>query len=248
IGGDFILFHHFPRFSELKRSSLPKVFWGFDLIDWPPDPSLNRRSSQRKGRMGNITRMSQLGFLSDGDWIANDDTGKLVHLFQGADTRITGFNDDSKSIQLMFTGTSRGGVGRQTWVDQLRLKYKGKFLHVEKVYREDLAEAIGKSMIVLAPDSPTTNLYWSNRVYVKLGFGAFLLHPYCELLATHYEDREEIVFYRSRDEMHSLINYYLRQPEERQRIALAGYERTIKEHTYIHRCKKLIDVVTERLF
>ena len=38
-------------------------------------------------------------------------------------------------------------------------------------------------------------------------------------------------FYRSTDDLIEKIRYYLAHPEERERIARAGYERTMREHT-----------------
>lgn len=86
----------------------------------------------------------------------------------------------------------------------------------------------------------------SNRAFVALGFGAFLMHPYCERLAEFYTD-SEIVFYRDRTELYDLIDRYLDLPERRQQIAEAGLARTLSTNLYRHRCEKLIQIVKERL-
>ena len=73
-------------------------------------------------------------------------------------------------------------------------KYEDLFHHVERTYREKLRERIGTHSMMVAPDAPVTDRYWSNRVFMAMGFGAFMLHPYCAKLAEMYKDGEEIIF------------------------------------------------------
>jgi spore maturation protein CgeB len=40
-----------------------------------------------------------------------------------------------------------------------------------------------------------------------------------------------------------LIQYYLDHQNEREAIARAGQERTMREHTYYQRVKELVDIV-----
>jgi spore maturation protein CgeB len=75
-----------------------------------------------------------------------------------------------------------------------------------------------------------------------------LLHPYSETLASEYEDGEEIVFYKNRESLHRLIAYYRVHELDRKDIALNGYMKTIKEHTYFHRCRTLMETIQDRLF
>jgi spore maturation protein CgeB len=62
-----------------------------------------------------------------------------------------------------------------------------------------------------------------------------------------YADRKEVVYYRSREELHGLIQEYRRAGDERRRIAEAGLARTAKEHTYQHRVATMMGVIKERL-
>jgi hypothetical protein len=130
----------------------------------------------------------------------------------------------------------------------MQARYGRDFRHVQSgVYRRELADLIASSDIVVAPDAPVTDRYCSNRIFNVLGFGGFLLHPYCEFLASMYEDRKEVVFYRSREELHGLIQEYRRAGDERRRIAEAGLARTAKDHTYLHRVATMMGVIKERL-
>lgn len=247
--GDFLLCHKWADTDALRAIKIPKVFWYFDLVDFP-DPTLSKRNQTRLNWMRDVLPLVDLGFCTDGDWVSKDTTGKLVHLFQGADARIAGRGQelvDQETPPILFSGIRNGGRGRANFVDEMTIQYSGAFLQVQGVYRQALANLIASTRIVVAPDAPVSDVYWSNRVYMTLGFGGFLLHPYCKLLAEHYEDGKEIMFYRSREELHAIIQRYYFQPEACRAIGDAGLQRTLAQHTYGHRVQELVRIVGERL-
>ena len=252
-GHDFMLFHKWNDFRGLSLLDrvIPRVFWYFDLVDFPSDPSLSRRCRSRKNWMMNAVPNSELGFCTDGDWVAQDRSGKLHWLMQGANPRdqLSTTANLKKDFPLLFTGgVLRYGDGRYSFVDEMVKRYGLKLrVNYDGMFQSNLHALISQSHIVLAPDAPVTDRYWSNRVYLSLGFKAFMLHPYSEGVARHYEDREQIVLYRSRPECHELVAYYLDHPRERDRIACAGFDRTMREHTYRHRLESLLATVKDRL-
>lgn len=249
---DFLLFHKWDNPDYIEKVQIPKVCWYFDLVDWQ-DPVLKYRCQTRIRWMEATAPHTDLLFCTDGDWVRRMQEvhpGKFHHLMQGADerfsfpgTRVPG----EPVVPLLFPGNPKGGRQRQKHIADLVRRYRADLKIVKNVHREDLIALIAATDITIAPDAPVTDLYWSNRVYLTLGYGAFLLHPYCALLAEQYKDREEIVFYRSRKEMYELIEHYQSHPELIQQIRAAGYERTIREHTYYHRCQSLLSTVQERL-
>jgi spore maturation protein CgeB len=118
---------------------------------------------------------------------------------------------------------------------------------ISGVHQDRLARTLEDYQIVVAPDHPITNHYWSNRVYLMSGFGSFILHPYCTGLLPHYRDGTHIVMYRDRADFIYLANMYRHQPALMEQIAAAGYHHTLNNHTYLHRCRQLINIVRERL-
>jgi hypothetical protein len=245
---DLLLFHKWRDPATLARLTCRKVFHYFDLVYYP-DATIAPRCQARVQWMREMMPRVDLGFATDGDFCARVRSGRLVWLPQGADGRILGAGRaGSRRTPILFTGIKNGGRGRASFVDEMEARYGGDFRHVQSgVYRRDLADMIASSDIVVAPDAPVTARYASNRIFNVLGFGGFLLHPYCEFLAGMYEDRKEVVFYRSREELHGLIQEYRRAGDERRRIAAAGLARTAKDHTYQHRVAAMLGVVKERL-
>lgn len=62
--------------------------------------------------------------------------------------------------------------------------------------------------------------------------GGFTLTSPADDLENYFKIGEEMEIYNGLDDLVEKVKYYLSHDEERNRIALAGYERTIKEHTY----------------
>lgn len=65
--------------------------------------------------------------------------------------------------------------------------------------------------------------------------GGFQLSGSVEDLDEYYENGKEIVCYEDVDDLRKKIDYYLSNEDERAAIAQAGYQRTLREHTFAHR-------------
>ena len=247
---DFVLFHHWREVYKISKCRLPKVCWCFDLINWP-DPTLERRNQDRIKWMEALTPVLDLCFCTDGDWVNQDTSGKLVRLTQGMDERYIGYGlKEGSQVRLLFTGSPNGGEQRKSHIEQLKEKYGEQFKVIDgraRVHQQDLANEFANASIVIAPDAPITDNYWSNRVYLTLGMGGFLLHPYSVTLTQEYNPGKELAYYYSREQLLDDISYYLRHPQEREELRRAGMEKTRQFHTYRHRCERLLAIVKERL-
>lgn len=60
-----------------------------------------------------------------------------------------------------------------------------------------------------------------------------------EDLSEYYVDGKEIVIFKDKYDLYKKCRYYLEHENEREVIARAGYERTIKEHTYEKRFREI---------
>ncbi len=86
----------------------------------------------------------------------------------------------------------------------------------------------------------------NQRVFDVPVCGSFLLTDHQEALHEMFDVGKEIIIYENRDEIPDLVSYYLKHPDERQKTALMGRERVLKEHTYKHRLKSLIESMKKR--
>ena len=67
------------------------------------------------------------------------------------------------------------------------------------------------------------------------GTGGFLLTQHAAHLEHYYDLGREVVSVHSTEEMVEKVRYYLAHEEERTAIAEAGYQRTLRDHTYQQR-------------
>lgn len=70
------------------------------------------------------------------------------------------------------------------------------------------------------------------RIFEVPGCGGFLLTQPADGLDRYYRPGHEIVTFDNLEDLTGKINHYLANPDERDRIARAGHERTRNEHTY----------------
>ena len=77
------------------------------------------------------------------------------------------------------------------------------------------------------------------RTFEIPGTGGFLITEYVEELDEYYRLGQELVCFHTVDELVDRARYYLAHDAERRAIAQAGYERTLREHTYEQRFKAL---------
>lgn len=78
--------------------------------------------------------------------------------------------------------------------------------------------------------------------------------PACKgCLVTDHQDQihdlfrvgEEVMCYQSPDEIYDLVSYLLGHETERMRIAEKGYNRAIKDHTYVHRIDQMVRTIKD---
>jgi spore maturation protein CgeB len=106
-------------------------------------------------------------------------------------------------------------------------------------YADDCADIYRKSRIVVNP--PTRNDI-AMRTFEATASGAFLLQGRCPALEEIYTDKVHMAMYDTTEEAIELIKYYLEHEEEREKIALAGKERTLATQTYEQRLNTMLVV------
>jgi len=85
------------------------------------------------------------------------------------------------------------------------------------------------------------------RLFEATGVGTLLITDWKENLAEMFEPGKEVIVYRTPEECAELIKYYLEHDDERQAIARAGQQRTLREHTSYQRMQDLVDIVRKYL-
>lgn len=71
--------------------------------------------------------------------------------------------------------------------------------------------------------------------------GGFAITSKADDLKNFYKPGEEMVIYDGPDDLADKLRYYLEHDDEREKIVRAGYERTIRDHTYEKRFREIFD-------
>lgn len=83
------------------------------------------------------------------------------------------------------------------------------------------------------------------RCFETLATGSFLLTDWVPSIDELFEDGKHLVLYRTMDEAIDKAKYYLAHEEEREKIAQAGYEHVMANHTIQHRVTKMLETFME---
>jgi hypothetical protein len=85
------------------------------------------------------------------------------------------------------------------------------------------------------------------RMFDLPGNGVMQICDGEEFLSAFYREGEEVVGYRSADDLIDKVRYYLDNDAERERIARGGYRRVMADHRIRKRLDDLADMVNEAL-
>lgn len=110
---------------------------------------------------------------------------------------------------------------------------------------EQLPAVYSSAKIVLGMHcDDTSRTQTSMRTFEVLGCGAFYLTHYTKAHENLFSNGKHLVWSRSAAETVSYVDYYLRNQEERQKIALEGQKKVYTEHTYTDRAEHLLETIS----
>lgn len=251
IKADLLLCHGWHDLTTMRSvQHMPKAFWYFDRVN-DPDPSLINRNKHRMTWVNEITHVADIGFCTDGDWVTNDTSGKLHWLTQGADERVVGRGTPLSEQQppiLITASVLNGGDRRHRFIADFKERWGSSVRVVERgVHGRAMANLIASAKVVVAPQHPSSDRYWSNRVYQALGFGAFMLHPRCEGMSEFYTTTGW--YYDDDQHLDALIGKDILSHNQRWLRSLADvlHEETLLFNLYRHRVERLLAIVKEKL-
>lgn len=87
----------------------------------------------------------------------------------------------------------------------------------------------------------------SLRIWDVLGCGGFLLTNYQAEIPDYFEIGRDLETYESMDELEEKVRYYLSHDEERVEIAISGYEKVARYHTYEIRLAQMLKILTDNM-
>ena len=133
------------------------------------------------------------------------------------------------------------GSGWDRARQKVRAKWMGRPLSIF-----EMVKAFNASKIVLNLHTAETKyggMKANMRVFEATGCGAFHLADRTEGLSDLFILDKEVAVYDSKEELREKVDYYLDNPEEREKIARRGQERAYKDHTFKKRIEELFEFI-----
>jgi spore maturation protein CgeB len=124
----------------------------------------------------------------------------------------------------------------------IRGRYRGE------AWGLDMYTVLAQSRITLNRHGEVAGGYAANmRLFEATGVGALLVTDGGTNLPELFDPGREVVAYETEDELIEKLRHYIEHDGERQTIAVAGQERTLREHTYERRIGELAEMLEARL-
>lgn len=118
---------------------------------------------------------------------------------------------------------------------------------IPKTMRDSIISLnFGDSGMVIKGIVPGRSRQIKARVFEVPGAGGFLMTEFAEGLDSFYRIGDEVAVFDGIPDLAEKIEHYIAHPEERDRMAMAGYIRTRNEHTYEMRFGNLLDAAMQQ--
>jgi spore maturation protein CgeB len=136
------------------------------------------------------------------------------------------------------------GRGYEDWPEgsAVRRQYRGEAWGLD-MYRVLAAARISLNRHIDVAEDNANNM----RLYESTGIGTMLLTDAKRNLGELFDVGTEVVAYTDAADLAEKIAYYLEHDDEREAIAAAGQQRTLREHTYADRMRDLVAMLEQHL-
>lgn len=216
----------------LNYITCKKVCWYFDKVF--PD---------REEYMDTVADYADYVFLTDDSFVRQHRYKNLFCLRQGIGNENLKPGEYRKKYDydVVFTGNVYGV--RVEFVQLLEQIYGNRFKVFNDVFNRDLYDLCASAKVIVSPEYPEDNFYWSSRIYMTLGSAGFLVHPDLYGLKEEFTEGKHFAGYKGTREMLKTIDYYLKNDFERENIRKMGYNRCIEKFTYKHRVQQMLEKI-----
>jgi hypothetical protein len=191
----------------------------------------------------------RLGVPSELNWFAVEPAilGKLQENTRHIDVSFVGSLSPAHMSRVELLEHLCSQVQIDVWGTSIETLSKDSLIrkrYVGVAWGIDMYQILRDSKITVNNHIGIAESYANNmRLYEATGAGTLLITDWKENLNEMFEVGKEVVAYRTPKECVELIRYFLKHEDERQAIARAGQERTLRDHTYYSRMQELVYIV-----
>lgn len=133
--------------------------------------------------------------------------------------------------------------GEYYWKTRCRNKALRMRWHKTAMYGEEMSKALNSSKISLNILRRQNKGRHNMRTFEAAACGAFVLAERSAEAKEFFAEDKEAVYFSTPDELREKARYYLKNNEERNKLARKGYERCISSgYSYLERARKILAV------
>jgi spore maturation protein CgeB len=121
-------------------------------------------------------------------------------------------------------------------------------LNQELLFGKQMLSEIAKHAVGFNLHIEVAGDYAANvRMFEVAGAGSLLISDHKRNMSELYEPDKEVLTYKTKDECIEKLKWAIDNPVEARKIACAGQERTLKDHTVEQRVELLYEIITKEL-
>jgi len=155
-----------------------------------------------------------------------------------------GINDSFLPKKLKYNRIERWGIRKKfrKFPNNIKKKFR------EPVYGLDMFQKLSDSKISFNIHGDLVKNQAGNmRMYEVTGVGTCLLTDYKKDINDYFEPDYEIVTYKSKEEALEKVIFLLDNPEKREKIALNGQRRTLRDHNLKQKIEEIDKIILKYL-
>ncbi|MBL7928259.1 MAG: glycosyltransferase family 1 protein [Bacteroidia bacterium] len=153
--------------------------------------------------------------------------------------------------RLKFTARKIYELLKHDFGRSLNTKYYSRNLKQKikaPVFGKEMYTLLGNSKICFNMHGEVAGNSAGNiRLFEATGMGTCLVTDYKDNIHELFEPEKEIVTYRSAEECIDKIKWLLNHPDDMEKIAKAGQQRTLRDHTIAKRAAQLNEIISRHL-
>ncbi len=115
--------------------------------------------------------------------------------------------------------------------------------HSEVNYHEELPKIYRSTEVNLNISNVQLKNSVNQRVFDVCACGSFLLTDNSSAVQQFLVSGESVEIFESCEELSKKVRYYLKHPEDREKIAEKGSKTILEHHTYVHRFKEILSLL-----
>ncbi len=242
---DVTLYNYYPDTSSFAHGGLlPKSLPEYDCVFWTKkflESDVHKGSTVRRSVFlphGYDQELHKPWPLEERDWEQySHDVGFIATHTRRKEELLESLVERLPNIDLRIWGN--GWVGRNR-SSKLKAFIQGAPLNGSSYAKALRAFRINLAIMSGAVEGASQGDETTTRTYEIPACGGFMLHERTDEVQELFEENKELACFGHEEELAEKIEYYLAHPEERARIAAAGYARCVPAYSYDNRMADII--------